>query len=135
MGQGTFNGNPFCVKSALKTISILERNDGVAFSIMENIQRELMRGMDRLARDKNIPMRVQGPTGVFATFFGADPDKPIECSDDLRCVDTKAMTKFHKRMLENGVYTLFGRWFPSVVHTEKDSAQTLQAFERVLSGF
>jgi len=134
MGQGTFNGNPFCVKSALETISILEQDNGAAFSHMEHVQRELMIGLDRVARDKGIPMRVQGPTGVFATFFGADPDKPLQYSVDLETVDHQLMLKFHKSSLEKGVYTLFGRWFPSVVHTQKDTVQALEVFEDVLSG-
>ncbi|PHZ85483.1 aspartate aminotransferase family protein [Paremcibacter congregatus] len=132
MGPGTFNGNPLCVAAAKATIEILERKDGIVYTEMDRVQQQLMAGVDEIARRRNIPMRVQGPTGVFGTFLGANPDKQLYTAADMASVDNALMMKFHEEIWHEGVSALFGRWFPSIVHTEKDTEKTLEVVDKII---
>ena len=133
MGQGTFNGNPLCVTAASVTLDILSRDHGAAFVEMDRVQNQLMEGLASIAATHAVPVRVQGVTGVFGTFFGLDPDKPIETYHALDQMDEALMARFHRRIWDEGIAVLFGRWFPSVVHSDKDSELALSAFDRALS--
>ena len=132
-GGGTFNGNPLCVRGALTTLQVLERDEGVAYIEMADIQNKLMQGLDEVARRRGVPMRVQGPAGVFMTFFGVDPDRPLFTDQDVRGTDIELTIKVYKLLVEAGVFTLCGRWFPSIVHTQQDNTQVLEAFDNVLA--
>lgn len=133
IGAGTFNGLPLAVRAAKTTIEILELDNGAAYKEMDRVQKLLMSGLDEVARRRGFPMRVQGPTGVFATYFGTDPDKALYSMADMGSVDFSMTLKFHENMLEEGINTLFGQWMLSIAHTEKDVEQTLDAFSRVIS--
>ena len=132
MGPGTYNGHPLGIRGALAAIKVLETNNGEIYQQMASVQQRLMSGLDNRARGLNIPVRVQGPTGVFGTFFDADPDQPIITLAGLG-PETAAITKrVHQALWAEGISSLFGRWFMSVVHNDSDTERTLAAFERVL---
>ena len=133
VGAGTYNGNPLCVRAAKTAIEILEDNNGAAYGEMNRVQQLLMSGLDEMARRRGLPVRVQGPTGVFATYFGADPDREIFSVKEMANLDWELGSKFHDLMWEQGVSTLFGMWLPSIVHTENDIEQTLVVADRALS--
>jgi len=132
-GGGTFNGNPLCVRGARSTIEILERDNGSAYVEMDRVQSLLMKGIDEIARRRGVPLRVQGPVGVFMTYFGADPDKRLFTASDMPDFDSELTVRFYESMLKHGVYTLCGRWFSSIAHTEQDNEQVLQVFDQVLA--
>ena len=131
-GPGTFNGNPLCVQAAVTTISILERDGGALYKEMDRVQTLLMQGLDEIARRHNVPLRVQGPLGTFATYFGVDPDTALYTSEDEEKVDYDLIHKVHKSLWKEGVSSLLCRWYPSVVHTEVDNQRALEGFERVI---
>ena len=132
MGPGTFNGNPLCIQAALTTLTILERDNGAAYQQMAQVQQQLMNGMDSIASELGIPVRVQGPTGVFGTFIGFDPEQPLSTLKDLVNTDYGLAARFHQAIWDEGVGVLCGRWFPSVVHSLDDVGQTLEAYRRAL---
>lgn len=130
LGPGTFNGNPLCIHAVKTTLEILERDDGSAYDTMDRIQRLLTNGLDEIAKRRGIPLRIQGPTGIFCTLFGVDPDKEQFSASDMEGVDEQMNKRFHKLMLDEGVNSLFGRWFPSIVHTEQDVSRVLESAEK-----
>ena len=132
MGPGTFNGNPLCVQAASTTLDILARENGAAYREMAQVQQSLMAGLDEIARRHDIPMRVQGPVGVFATYFGVDPDRQLHTAADMADIDNVMLMKFHNAIWQAGVSVLFGRWFPSIVHSDADNEKVLDAFEQVI---
>ena len=132
MGPGTFNGSPLCVAAANATLDILARDKGAAFTTMDRVQQQLMSGLDEIARRLEVPVRVQGPTGVFATYFGKDPDRQVYTAADMAGMDNNMLLKFHKFIWQEGASVLFGRWFPSIVHNDEDTEKTLDAFERAM---
>lgn len=132
MGPGTYNGHPLSVCAALTTLEILEENNGAVYASMQVRQQQLMKGLQTIAEELGVAMRVQGPCGVFATFFEVDPDAPIETVSQLPANHLALAKKFHGALWAEGVTCLFGRWFMSTVHNESDIAQTLDAFRRCL---
>ena len=133
LGQGTFNGLPICVRAARTTLDILARDNGAIYKEMDRVQRSLMSGLDIIARHRGVPVRIQGTTGSFATFFGADPDRPIYSVDDMVDIDQGMAAVFQQKMWREGVSNLSTNWYSSIAHTDQESEKVLTAFEKVLS--
>ena len=130
---GTYMGHFLSVQGVRTTLEILERDNGAVYSEMDRIQQLLMSGLDEIARRRNIPMRVQGVTGVFNTLFGVDPDKEQYSRRDAEGKDERLGFKFSQLMKEHQVSIAMGRWFPNVMHTEKDATMALDVADRVMA--
>lgn len=74
------------------------------------------------------------PAGMFGFFFC---EGPITCYEDAAAkADTAKFAKFHRGMLEEGVYlapSQFEAGFTGLAHTEADIDHTIEAARRVLS--
>jgi glutamate-1-semialdehyde 2,1-aminomutase len=79
------------------------------------------------ARDAGIPMTANRVGSMFTWFFTSDPvtDWPSAAKSD-----TAAFGKFHRAMLENGVWlppSQFEAAFLSAAHTMDDISRTVEA--------
>ncbi len=69
--------------------------------------------------------------GMFFTY------KQVYSYEDAKTSDTNKFAKFHRGMLEHGVYlapSQFEAGFTSLAHTDADVAATLEAARAVLAG-
>jgi len=134
LGPGTFNGYPLGVRAALETVRILERGNGAAYRQIDRVQQRLTDGLRAIARDKGIPMRIQGARGVFFTLFGLDDAATAYTDEDLEDLDIQAIFDFWVGMKQEGIGILAGcRWYLTLAHTDEDVDKTLEAAERVMS--
>jgi glutamate-1-semialdehyde 2,1-aminomutase len=72
-------------------------------------------------------------SGMFGFFFCAGP---VHSYEDAKGADTVKFGKFHRAMLEQGVYlapSQFEAGFTSLAHTEADIDRTIAAARQVLS--
>ena len=72
-------------------------------------------------------------SGMFGFFFCEGPVRNFE---DAKKADTVKFGKFHRAMLEQGVYlapSQFEAGFTSLAHTDADIDRTLEAARTVLS--
>ena len=129
---GTFNGYPLALAAGLATMKILEKNNGAIYKHIDKMQNRLMDGLREIGRRYDIPLLVQGPTGVFIIEF---IDKDVAYSfRDLRGADTPRQKRFRELMLQEGIVMIKpGRLFVSGAHTEADIDQTLECAERVMA--
>jgi glutamate-1-semialdehyde 2,1-aminomutase len=128
---GTFNGNPMSMAAARASLEVLSAEGGAALKEANRIGETLRAGLERLGRDRGIPMRVCGLGTAFAVHFTrrAELKHYRDTFDD----DREMLGRFLLRALEEGIYALpDGRFYTSVAHTEQDVLQTLAALERVL---
>ena len=93
-----------------------------------------MKGLDEIARRRDVPMRVQGVTGAFYTLFGVDPDTEQYTDMDSQTFDLELTLRFWMNMAEQGVLLLVGgRWYPTISHTQADIDRTLEAADRAMA--
>lgn len=135
LGPGTFNGYPLGMRAARTTIEILERDNGAVYQEMENVQNSLSSGLSDLAVKYDMPMLVQGAPGVFFTMFGLKKNEIAYTDEDLEALDFDKYLLWWIGLQEQGVLTLAGgRWYPTIVHNNEDTAKTLEAAEKVMAG-
>lgn len=129
--SGTYNGNMTSVTAALATLDALEA-DPQSYARMETTGQRLMDGLRKLARDRGVPLLVQGYGAIFCTLF-----TDAERMDDFRAVataDAARMTAFAAALARHGVRTTpRGVWFMSMAHGEAEIDATLAAAGKALA--
>ena len=130
---GTYMGHFLSVQGIRSTLEILEDNDGSVYLKMETIQKQLMAGLDEIARRRKIPMRLQGITGTFNTLFGIDPDTEQYSRADATEKDDRLGFKFWQLMKEQGISVTPGRWFLNIMHTEQNNEIALEAADKAIA--
>lgn len=132
VGGGTFNGYPLGVVAALQTLTILEKDDGAFYRQVDELQGQLMSGIRDISQAHNIPLLLQGPTGVFFCQF-IDAEVAYSLRDWIDA-DHAKQESFRKALLEENVLIFFrGRWYVCGGLTEKDVNDTLESVSRVMS--
>lgn len=129
---GTLNGNGLAVYSALAVIDELMKDDGAAFSRMEELAIRLASGIrERLAKH-GIPGLVNQIGPVFHMMFTEAQEVRDFAVFQER--DAAKYSRFAAIMLEEGVLVRpSGLWYVSTVHGEQEMQETLQAIDRTLA--
>ena len=134
LSPGTFNGYPMGMRAVLTTLNILERDNGAVYAEMDRIQNRIKEGITEIGNRRGIPLRVQGVRGVFYVLFGLDGDTEVYTEEDLAQVNFGQLIDFWRTMQEEGILMFMaGRWFMSIVHTDADVDQTLEAADRCMA--
>ncbi len=94
---GTLSGNPIAVTAGLATIEYLERND--VYKEINNVADTLFMEMKRVVKD--MPVSINKIASMFTVFFTEGPVRNLE---DAKRSDLDLFSRFHRGMLENGVY-------------------------------
>ncbi|GAB4821143.1 hypothetical protein N2152v2_008189 [Parachlorella kessleri] len=127
---GTLSGNPLAMVAGVKTLEILARPG--AYEHLERVTKKLIDGILAAAKETGHAMCGGNISGMFGFFFCEGPIKSFE---DAKAADTSKFAKFHRGMLEHGVYlapSQFEAGFTSLAHTDEDIEHTIQAARAVL---
>jgi glutamate-1-semialdehyde 2,1-aminomutase len=127
---GTLSGNPLAMTAGIKTLEILRRPG--TYEYLERITEKLLTGLLEIARETGHEMCGGYLPGMFGFFFTAGPVRNYE---EARQADLQKFARFHRGMLERGVYlapSQFEAGFTSLAHTEADVERTLEAAREVL---
>lgn len=128
---GTLSGNPLAMTAGIKTLEIL-RQPGT-YEYLDRITTRLINGLLSIAKETGHAMCGGSISGMFGFFFC---EGPVHNYEDAKKADTAKFGKFHRAMLEQGVYlapSQFEAGFTSLAHTEADIDRTLEAARTVLS--
>ena len=128
---GTLSGNPLAMTAGIKTLEILRRPG--AYEQLEQITHRLSEGLLAAAREAGHEVTGGSISAMFGMFFNSEP---VHNYDDAKKSDLEKFSRFHRGMLENGVYlapSQFEAGFTSLAHTDEDIENTLTAARRVLS--
>ena len=126
---GTLSGNPVAVTAGITTLELLE-----AINPYEDLREKtegLSRRMEREAGKRGIKIRVNRAASMFSVFFTG---KNVADYDGARGQDLRMFSRFHARLLEEGVYfspSGFEANFLSSAHTERVLAGTCRAIGAV----
>lgn len=128
---GTLSGNPLAMTAGIKTLELLQKPG--TYEYLEKITNKLIEGLLTIARNAGHQVTGGNISGMFGMFFTGEK---VHNYSDAKKSDTAKFARFHRGMLERGVYlapSQFEAGFTSIAHTEDDIKQTLAVAEEVLN--
>jgi glutamate-1-semialdehyde 2,1-aminomutase len=128
---GTLSGNPLAMIAGIKTLEIL-RQPG-SYEHLDKVTSRLIEGILAAGMETGHAMCGGSVSGMFGFFFCSGP---VHNYEDAKGADTVKFGKFHRAMLEQGIYlapSQFEAGFTSLAHTEADVDRTIAAARTVLS--
>ena len=128
---GTLSGNPLAMTAGIKTLELLQKPG--AYEQLDKITGKLVTGLLKVAREAGHEVSGGHISAMFGMFFQGDT---VHNYDDAKKSDASKFSRFHRGMLEHGVYlapSQFEAGFTSLAHTEEDVDKTIAAAKEVLS--
>ena len=134
---GTLSGNPVATAAGLATLAQLRErtaDGGDPYEHLEATGAALEAGLREAARSAGVPVTVQRVGSMWTVFF---TDGPVRSWDDASRCDTAKFGRFHRAMLNRGVYlppSQFEAAFVSLAHTDEHIDQIIAAAKASLAG-
>ena len=128
---GTLSGNPLAMAAGLAALKHLQAHPEI-YKHLEQNTTELVNGVLQVARKKGVALRANQVGSMFTWFFQAGE---VHDWDTAAKSDTQAFAKFHRGMLDRGIYlppSQYEAVFVSAAHTREDIQKTIQAAEQSL---
>ncbi len=123
---GTLSGNPVAMAAGLTSLRKLKNNPAV-YVELGNKAKKLVEGFKKAADAVNVPMVTDVRGSMFGFFFS---DKPVKNFADAMENDQKLFAKFHKGMLDRGIYlacSSFETGFISTATTDEMIEEAIKA--------
>lgn len=128
---GTLSGNPLAMRAGIETLKKLSQ-DGV-YDELERKASKLVDGIVAAAKKHGHDICGDYAGGMFGWYFTAGPVKSFA---DAKEADPEKFSKWHRMMLERGVYlapSMYEAGFMSTAHTDEDIEKTIAIADEVLS--
>ncbi|NJN61114.1 MAG: glutamate-1-semialdehyde 2,1-aminomutase [Coleofasciculaceae cyanobacterium RL_1_1] len=128
---GTLSGNPLAMTAGIETLKILQQPG--TYEELDRLTTKLADGLLTVAKETGHAACGGHLSAMFGLFFTAGP---VHNFEDAKQSDTEKFAKFHRGMLEHGVYLAPSQYeagFTSLAHTDADIEATLAAARTVLS--
>ena len=128
---GTLSGNPLAMTAGIKTLELLQKPG--TYEYLDRITKKLADGLLQIAKETGHGVCGGQISAMFGLFFTPGP---VHNYEDAKKSDTAKFGRFHRGMLERGVYlapSQFEAGFTSFAHTEEDIEQTLAVARDVMS--
>ena len=132
---GTLSGNPLAMAAGIATLRKLKRERATIYQDLEKSASTLLKGVTQAAVDSGIPVSGQRVGSMFTWFFRTGE---IQNYDDAAKSDTAQFARFHRAMLDRGVYlppSQFEAAFLSAAHTAEDIERTIDAARKTFAAF
>ena len=129
---GTLSGNPVAMAAGLTSLRKLKRNPSV-YVDLGNKAKRLMEGFKKVADAASVPMVTDVRGSMFGFFFS---DKPVKNFADAMENDQKMFARFHKGMLDRGIYlacSSFETGFISTATTDEMIEESIKAAYETLA--
>jgi glutamate-1-semialdehyde 2,1-aminomutase len=130
---GTLSGNPLAMAAGIATLQHLIDNEQTIYPQLDKTTKQIAQGVAAIAREENIPLTTNQLGSMFTWFFTPNP---VTDFASAATSDTQAFGKFHRAMLDQGVWlppSQFEAAFVSAAHTKDDVAFLLNAARTALS--
>jgi glutamate-1-semialdehyde 2,1-aminomutase len=111
----------------------LEDHEREIYPALEKKGQKVREGIEKAFRSQGIPVRCLGVGSLFTTCFPPSNDVPLHNIEDVETKTdlAKRDKEFRLRMLNGGVYTMYGGGALSMAHTEEDMNRMIRAAEGV----
>ncbi len=130
---GTLSGNPLAVAAGTATLAHLIEHEGEIYPRLERATQSIAAGVAELALEASVPMTTNRVGSMFTWFF---TDAPVTDFASASASDSEAFARFHRRMLEAGVWlppSQFEAAFVSAAHGPAEIEQILEAARGALA--
>jgi len=130
---GTLSGNPLAMAAGIATLSYLIRHEEDVYNGLESTTVRIAEGVAGVAREAGISLTTNRVGSMFTWFF---TDRPVTDFASAATSDTAAFGRFHRAMLDAGVWlppSQFEAAFVSTAHGEAEIGMVLEAARKSLS--
>ena len=124
---GTLSGNPLAMAAGIATLGYLIEHEADVYAQLDRTTKAIAEGVAELAREAEVPMTTNRIGSMFTWFFTGEPVTDFASASTS---DTEAFGRFHRAMLESGVWlppSQFEAAFVSTAHTALDVEHILEA--------
>ena len=130
---GTLSGNPLAMAAGIATLAHLIAHEGEIYPQLERTTRGIAEGVADLAREAGVPLTANRVGSMFTWFFAAGPVTDFASAS---ASDTASFARFHRRMLQSGVWlppSQFEAAFVGAAHGAAEVEQVLEAARAALA--
>jgi glutamate-1-semialdehyde 2,1-aminomutase len=130
---GTLSGNPLAMAAGIATIKHLIEHEAVVYPQLERVTKSIAEGVAELAREAGVPLTTNRVGSMFTWFFTPGPVTDFTAAS---ASDIAAFARFHRRMLQAGVWlppSQFEAAFVSAAHGPAEVELVLEAARTVLA--
>jgi len=135
---GTLSGNPLAMAAGIATVSYLQEHAGEVYPQLEATAKAVTEGVAAEAAKAGVPLTLNRVGSMWTWFFTPGP---VTDYAQAAQSDTAAFGRFHRAMLDQGVWlppSQFEAAFLSTAHCEAEVAATVaaarEAFQSVSAG-
>ena len=130
---GTLSGNPLAMAAGIAALSRLIESGDSFYAALGEVTRRIAEGVADIAKGTGIPLYTARVGSMFTWFF---QDGPVHNFEDASRSDTTRFGRFHRGMLERGVWlppSQYEAAFVSGVHGDVEIDATIAAAREVLA--
>jgi glutamate-1-semialdehyde 2,1-aminomutase len=124
---GTLSGNPLAMAAGIATIAHLIEHEATVYPQLEHVTKAIADGVAELAREAEVNITTNRVGSMFTWFFTSEPVTDYATASTS---DTDAFGRFHRRLLEAGVWlppSQFEAAFVSAAHGSLEVERVLDA--------
>jgi glutamate-1-semialdehyde 2,1-aminomutase len=130
---GTLSGNPLAMAAGITTLRHLIAHEEDVYSALETTTARIAEGVGRVAHEAGIPLTTNRVGSMFTWFF---TEQPVTDFRSAATSDTVAFGRFHRAMLDAGVWlppSQYEAAFVSTAHGEAEIGMVLEAARSALA--
>jgi glutamate-1-semialdehyde 2,1-aminomutase len=124
---GTYSGNPISVAASLATLKAIRGEGKAVYERLESKCKTITEALEKTAGERGIAVQVNHVGSMFQMFFNSHAVYDYQTA---KASDTGKFMAFHRKLLENGVFTppsQFETCFISTEHSDEDLKRTAEA--------
>ena len=124
---GTLSGNPLAMAAGLATVGYLRDHAAKVYLQLETASKTVAEGVAAEAANAGVSITLNRAGSMWTWFFTPDP---VTSYDDAAKSDTAAFGRFHRTMLESGVWlppSQYEAMFLGMAHGEAEISATIAA--------
>ena len=132
---GTLSGNPLAMAAGLATVGYLQEHAANVYPLLERTARAVTEGVAAEAKRAGVPVTLNRVGSMWTWFFTPGPVRNYQ---EAAKSDTAAFGRFHRAMLERGVWlppSQFEAAFLSTAHGEAEVRKTVEAAREAFRDF
>ncbi len=131
---GTLSGNPLAMAAGIATLSYLQEHAAEVYPQLEATAKAVAEGVAAEAARAGVALTTNRVGSMWTWFFSGEP--VTNYAQAARC-DTAAFGRFHRRMLEQGIWlppSQFEAAFLSTAHGKSEVLATISAVREAFRG-
>ncbi|HWZ52137.1 MAG TPA: glutamate-1-semialdehyde 2,1-aminomutase [Granulicella sp.] len=129
---GTLSGNPLAMAAGIATLGHLIEHQAEIYARLESATAAIAEGVAEIAREAGVALTTNRVGSMFTWFF---TDQPVIDFESAATSDTAAFARFHRAMLDNGVWlppSQYEAAFVSTAHGEEEIGLLLAAARKAI---